>query len=188
METGIRLKLNKRATCVAALTMASMLCGCRGYSPPESSLRPEADRKAAPDFVLKDMDGASVRLSDYRGKVVLLNFWATWCAPCRLEIPWFVDFEQRFKNSGFSVVGVSMDEEGASVVRPFLSEMGVNYRTLLGDSIVAELYGGVNSLPTSLLIDRQGRIASAHLGLVHRTAHEAEIKELLAEASSGAVK
>lgn len=144
-----------------------------------SKVKQDGDRKAAPDFSLKDVNGATVRLSDYRGKIVLLNFWATWCGPCKIEIPWFVEFEQRYKDQGFAVVGISMDDGGWEVVRPFLSRMGVNYRTLMGSEMVAQLYGGVNSLPTSFLIDREGRIASAHLGLVSKSVYENEINELL---------
>ena len=106
----------------AALALALLLLG--GCAPKQSSLKAEKDRKFAPEFNLKDADGKVVRLSDYRGKVVLLNFWATWCAPCRLEIPWFMEFEQQNKNRGFAVVGISMDEEGWSVVRPFLANWG----------------------------------------------------------------
>src|SRR5688500_8644402 len=139
-----------------------------------------ANAKPAPlDFVLKDVANKDVKLSDYKGKVVLLNFWATWCGPCKIEIPWFVEFEQKHKDQGFAVLGVSMDEEGLEVVGPYLQETKVNYRVLLGTDSVAQLYGGVDSLPTSFLLDREGKIASAHVGLVSKSNYQNDIDQLL---------
>jgi cytochrome c biogenesis protein CcmG/thiol:disulfide interchange protein DsbE len=131
----------------------------------EAAVKPESQRKAAPEFALKDSNGQAVHLADYKGKVVLLDFWATWCGPCKIEIPWFMEFEQTFKDRGFAVLGVSMDEDGWGVVKPYLQDMKVNYRVVLGNEQVGELYGGVDSLPTTFLIDRQGKIASIHVGL-----------------------
>ncbi len=152
---------------------------------PAKSTKPASDRKPAPEFSLKDADGRTVKLSDYRGKVVLLNFWATWCGPCKFEIPWFKEFEQKNKDRGLAVLGVAMDEEGWDVVKPFLSSLQVNYRILLGNEQVSQLYGGVESLPTTFLIDREGRIASVHVGLVSKSDYEHEIEQLLS-ATSGA--
>jgi peroxiredoxin len=131
----------------------------------KAAVKAEKDRKSAPEFALKDANGKTVHIADYKGKVVLLDFWATWCGPCKVEIPWFMEFEQQFKDKGFAVLGVSMDEDGWSVVKPYLVEMKVNYRIVLGNDQVGELYGGVESLPTTFLIDRQGKIASIHIGL-----------------------
>jgi peroxiredoxin len=147
-------------------------------------VKSEEERKSAPDFTLKDSDGRPVQLSEYRGKVVLLNFWATWCGPCRLEIPWFIEFERQHKDQGFAVLGVSMDEEGWSVVKPFMSETGMNYRVLMGDDSIAQLYGGVDSLPTTFIIDRDGRIANVHIGLVSKSSYENDLKQLF-QSSSG---
>ncbi len=110
-------------------------------------MKAEKDRKPAPEFALKDADGKTVHLADYKGKVVLLDFWATWCAPCKIEIPWFMEFEQQLKDRGFAVVGVSMDEDGWGVVKPYLQEMKINYRILMGNEQVGSIYGGVDSLP-----------------------------------------
>lgn len=144
-----------------------------------ASLKPESERKPAPEFTLKDTDGKLVRLSDYRGKVVLLDFWATWCDPCRIEIPWFMDLERRNKDKGFAVLGVSMDDEGWEVVKPFLSQLGVNYRVLIGNDETSQLYGGVDALPTTFLIDRGGRIAAVHVGLASRRDFEDGVEQLL---------
>jgi cytochrome c biogenesis protein CcmG/thiol:disulfide interchange protein DsbE len=131
----------------------------------KAAVKPEKERKAAPEFALKDTNGQTVHIADYKGKVVLLDFWATWCAPCKVEIPWFMEFEQQLKDRGFAVLGVSMDEDGWDAVKPYIQQLKVNYRIVLGTEQVGELYGGVDSLPTTFLIDRQGKIASIHIGL-----------------------
>jgi cytochrome c biogenesis protein CcmG/thiol:disulfide interchange protein DsbE len=96
---------------------------------------------------------------------VLLDFWATWCGPCKIEIPWFMEFENQFKNQGFAVVGVSMDEDGWTAIKPYVRNMKMNYRILLGNDDISAAYGGLDSLPTTLLIDREGGIASVHVGV-----------------------
>ncbi len=130
---------------------------------------------------MADVNGAPVRLSDYKGKVVLLNFWATWCGPCKIEIPWFIEFEKTYKDRGFATLGVSMDEDGWKAVEPFVAQKAMNYRVMVGDDRVAQLYGGIDSLPSTFLIDRDGRIASTHLGLVSKRDYEAEILQLIAQ-------
>ena len=143
------------------------------------------DRKPAPDFTLKDSEGRAVRLSDLRGKVVLLNFWATWCQPCAMEIPWFVEFQQQYKARGLEVVGVSMDEDGWTAVKPYIARHNINYRMLLGNDSVSQLYGGVDSLPTTFLIDRAGRIAGApYVGLAGKNEYLHEIQNLLTDPQS----
>src|ERR1700743_3023561 len=122
------------------------------------ALKADGSRQQAPEFALKDSSGKLVHLSDFKGKVVLLNFWATWCGPCKIKIPWFIEFENIYKNRGFAVLGVSMDDDGWRAWKPFLREKAVNYRVVLGDGPVARMYGGVESLPTTFLIDREGRI------------------------------
>ncbi len=162
-----------------AATLLSTACTGPASRSAETSVKAVGARKPAPDFTLKDADGRPVSLSEYKGKVVLLNFWATWCGPCKIEIPWFVDFEQRFKDRGFAVLGVSMDEDGWDVVKPFLQEQRVNYRMAMGNDLVANQFGGVASLPSTFLIDREGRIASVHIGLVSRRDYENDIQALL---------
>ena len=173
----------RRAAVLVLSAAALVLSGCD--SPPVEAappaLKSDKDRRPAPDFTLKDSNGATVHISDYRGKVVLLDFWATWCGPCKIEIPWFMEFEQQYRNRGFSVVGISMDEDGWEVVKPYVQERKMNYRVLLGDDHVGSLYGGVEALPTTFLIDRQGRIAAIHVGLSSsKDGFRNEIEQLLA--------
>lgn len=119
----------------------------------------------APDFVLTDLQGHAVKLSDLRGKAVVLNFWATWCPPCKEEIPWFVDLQKRYGAQGLQVIGISMDDDGdqKNVVR-FVSENSVNYPILLGKEKVAEQYGGIDYLPTTFYIDRNGVVIERVFG------------------------
>lgn len=170
-----------RAFAAALLCAGLLLTGCNkaGQTKSKASVKPDAERKAAPEFALKDVDGRTVTLADYKGKVVLLNFWATWCGPCKIEIPWFADFEQKYKDRGFAVLGVAMDEEGWEVVKPYLAQSKVNYRVIMGNDSIANLYGGVDSLPTTFILDQNGKIASTHVGLVSKSNYEDEITELL---------
>ena len=163
---------------VLALALGMMSCATESKMD-AASVRPSKDRKKAPEFKLKDADGKVVSLSEYKGKAVLLNFWATWCGPCKIEIPWFIEFEQKFKDKGFAVLGVAMDEEGWEVIKPYITEKKVNYRILAGDDSTAQLYGGVDSLPTTFLIDRNGMIAGVHVGLVSKSEYEKDILALL---------
>ena len=160
-----------------------ILSGCSQDSV-RAAVKAEKDRNTAPSFTLKDANGRPVQLSDYKGKVVLLNFWATWCGPCKIEIPWFIDFEQRYKDRGFAVLGVSMDEDGWEAVKPYLESKKVNYRVVIGTDEVADLYGGVASLPTSFVIDRQGKIASTHVGLVSKNVYQNDIEQLLEDTNA----
>ena len=141
----------------------------------------ELARKAAPAFALPDGKGAQVHLSDYKGKVVLLNFWATWCTGCKEEIPWFIDFQKKYQSKGLAVLGVSMDDEGWKIVTPWLAEHPLNYKVLLGNDAMADLYGGVDALPMTLLIDRTGKIVASHTGVVDRAVCEKELQDLLSE-------
>lgn len=170
-----------KSIALIAVASACLLFSCSGPSRPAgaASAKLSSDRKPAPDFTLKDADGKSVKLSDYRGKVVLLNFWATWCGPCQLEIPWFIDFEKQYQSQGLEIIGVSMDDEGWPVIKPFVASHKMNYHVLLGNDSVTQLYGGIDSLPTTFLIDRQGRVAKVHVGLAGRNEYLDEIKSLL---------
>jgi len=172
-------KLIRIAPICAAVAAFVLWTACADHSVKADSVKPDGARKVAPDFTLKDSNGQTVHLSDYKGKVVLLDFWATWCGPCKIEIPWFMEFEQQLKDRGFAVVGVSMDEDGWKVVKPYLQQYKVNYRVLLGNDQVGEIYGGVESLPTTFLIDRRGKIASVHIGLSEKDEFKHAILQLL---------
>jgi peroxiredoxin len=165
----------------AALLGGCFLQGCS--SGPRSvraeSVKPNSERKPAPDFSLKDADGKVVHLADYKGKVVLLDFWATWCGPCKIEIPWFMEMQRKNKDKGFEVLGVAMDDEGWEAVKPFIADLKVNYRVVIGNDSTAEAYGGVDALPTTFLIDREGRIAAVHVGLASKKDFEDGVQELL---------
>jgi peroxiredoxin len=142
----------------------------------------EKNRNAAVDFTLLDASGTSVRLSDFKGKVVPLNFWATWCGGCQVEIPWFIEFEKEYQGNGFAVIGVSMDNDGWKSVKPYIKEKKINYSIGIGNKDLGSLYG-LDSMPMTLLIDRSGRIASTHIGLVAKTDYRSEIETLLTEKS-----
>lgn len=133
----------------------------------------------APDFEAKTASGSTVRLSELRGKVVLLNFWATWCGPCGIETPWFIEFQEKWQARGFTVVGVSLDDDGWSVVRPWLEEHKVRYPVILGDEDIGRLYGNMEALPVTFVIGRDGKIAAIHAGLIPKADYEKEIVRLL---------
>jgi peroxiredoxin len=171
---------SKRALQFLAIAgIAAYLASCSFYSADWPSVKEEKDRKKAPEFTLKDATGEVVKLSDYRGKVVLLNFWATWCGPCEIEIPWFIEFQREYKDRDFAVLGVSLDEDGWKSVRPFVLREKVNYRVMITSEMVDQLYGGVDSLPTTFVIDREGRVASSHIGLASKNTYRQEILTLL---------
>jgi cytochrome c biogenesis protein CcmG/thiol:disulfide interchange protein DsbE len=140
----------------------------------------------APDFAATDSTGANFQLSDYAGKVVLLNFWATWCKPCRQEIPWFVEFQRTFGNQKFAVVGISLDEDGWKPVRPFMEAQKVSYRVAIGNDALAQKYGGLQSLPETLLIRGDGIILVKHVGITSKDQYEREIVRALWSQLSGA--
>jgi len=172
---------------VAAMMLVAAGCSSSPRTVRAASLKPTKDRKKAPDFALKDANGQTVHLSDYRGKVVLLDFWATWCGPCKIEIPWFEEFERENKDKGFAVLGVAMDDDGWDAVKPFAKERAINYRIVLGNDQVADLYGGLEALPTTLLIDRDGNIAAVHIGLSGKNEFANSIQELLNAPSNPSV-
>jgi len=157
-------------------------------APAPAAVTAANSRKSAPSFTLKDSTGVVLRLSEYKGKVVVLNFWSTHCGWCKVEIPWLMEFETKHKATGLAVIGVSMDEDGWKAVKPFLEGRKLNYPVVVGNEDVAKLYGGVDALPMTLLIDRDGRIAATHVGLVDKGAFEQEIRILLQESYRTAVK
>ena len=139
-----------------------------------------ASTNGAPDFTLTDIDGKKLSLSDYKGKVVLLDFWATWCTPCREEIPAFVAMQQKLGPQGFQVIGISMDDDAAPV-KKFFQQFQINYPVAVGDDKLAQSYGGVLGLPVNFVIDRDGRIVKKFLGATDVSVIEAEVTNRLAQ-------
>jgi thiol-disulfide isomerase/thioredoxin len=133
----------------------------------------------APDFSLESLDGKTTRLSDYRGKAVLLNFWATWCGPCKIEMPWFVELQNQYASQGLQIVGVAMDDASKEDISKFAKDMGVNYPILIGKESVGDQYGGVPALPESFLIGRDGKIVDKIIGLRGKAEIEDSIKKAL---------
>jgi thiol-disulfide isomerase/thioredoxin len=133
----------------------------------------------APDFTLESLDGKNMTLSDLRGKAVLLNFWATWCMPCKVEMPWFVELQKQYGPEGLQVIGVAMDDSGKDDIAKFAKDMGVNYPVLLGKEAVGDAYGGVPALPESFFIGRDGKIVDKIIGLKGRADIEESIKKAL---------
>ena len=133
----------------------------------------------APEFSLTDITGKPLKLSDNLGKVVILDFWATWCGPCRIEIPGFIDLQKRYGSQGLTVIGISMDDSPEPVV-DFYKELQMNYPVAVGNDRLGELYGGIPGLPTTFVIGRDGRIYAKHAGATDIEVFEAEVKQLLA--------
>jgi thiol-disulfide isomerase/thioredoxin len=141
-----------------------------------ASLSPDKSiGKPEPDVQFKDLDGKEVSLENYKGKVVLVNFWATWCEPCRVEIPWLIEMQQKYGSKGFTVLGVAMDEEGKSVVSPFVAKeqfdvsgqkKTMSYPIVLGNDQIADKFGGLFGYPTSILISRDGKQVKRITGLI----------------------
>jgi peroxiredoxin len=133
----------------------------------------------APDFTLQSLDGKTVRLSDFRGKPVVLNFWATWCGPCKIEMPWFVDLQKQYGPAGLQFLGVAMDDASTKDIAEFAESMKVNYPILIGKDTVGDAYGGVQFLPETFFIDRDGKVVDKVFGLKGRGEIEDAIKKIL---------
>ena len=172
---------NPLALVVVAVVAAGMLYfGFHVARRPGPSQTPGTGRVTdAPDFTLETLEGRSLRLSDLRGKAVLLNFWATWCGPCKIEMPWFVELQNEYGPQGLQIVGVAMDDSSKEDIAKFAKDMGVNYPVLLGKEAVGDAYGGVPALPESFFISRDGKIVDRILGLEGKADIEDAVKKAL---------
>ncbi len=145
---------------------------------PELNLR----GKAAPGFALTTLDGKKVSLADYKGRPVLVNFWATWCAPCKLEMPWFEEFHSQYAGQGFEILGIAEDDAGKDQIAKAAKKLGVTYPILLTDGKVAPKYGGIDYLPMSFYVGRDGVVVEETAGLGSKDQIEANIKKIVAGA------
>ena len=165
---------------LAVLAVAIGVINRRWAPAPKSGASLPVESKLAPDFSLTDLEGRKLNLADYKGKVVLLDFWATWCGPCRTEIPHFVEMQNKYGPEGFQVIGISMDDD-AKPVREFYQQYKLNYPVVAGDDKLAERFGGVLGLPVNFILDREGRIHARHLGATDVSVFDREVKDLLAK-------
>jgi thiol-disulfide isomerase/thioredoxin len=181
--------------CVVVAITGLLLVGKRASKPPDSSSAAAntqgppppgagdpAKGSVAPVFELKSIpDGKATPLASFRGKAVLLNFWATWCGPCKIEMPWLVDLQKKYGPQGLQIVGVAMDDTSDKEIADFAHKMGVNYVVLKGTEKVGDLYGGVDRLPLTYFVDRSGKVVDEIVGLRSASDIEDAIKKTLAQ-------
>src|SRR5260370_25284887 len=151
------------------------------HSPGAGGTSAKLQGQLAPDFALASLDGQTLKLSDYRGKAVLLNFWATWCEPCKIEMPWFVDLQKKYGPQGLQVLGVAMDDASPKEIAEFAQKLGVNYPIVIGKEEVGTQYGGVQFLPSTFYIGRDGKILYRVFGLLSRSVIGSNIQKALAQ-------
>jgi thiol-disulfide isomerase/thioredoxin len=171
---------NPLALIFVALVVAGMLYfGFHSARRPGLGTPHRAQASLAPDFSLESLDGKNMKLSDLRGHAVLLNFWATWCSPCKIEMPWFIELQKQYAGQGLQVVGVAMDDASKEDIAKFAKDMGVNYPILIGKESVGDQYGGVPALPETFFIGRDGKLIDKIIGLKGKNEIEDDIKKAL---------
>jgi thiol-disulfide isomerase/thioredoxin len=151
----------------------------QGPYPPNYVPANQSKSVLAPDFTLPTTDGKQLKLSDYKGKVVIIDFWATWCPPCRKGIPDLIELKKQYGSKGVEIIGVSVDQETKPDVVPFIKEYKINYPVVYGNMNVYQQYGGIRAIPTSFIVDKEGKIVASHEGLISKSAYENYIKKLL---------
>jgi thiol-disulfide isomerase/thioredoxin len=179
----MRKRWNLLLVLVVVTSLTTVFSGCKsdGASTPKTLAN-------EPEVTFKDLQGKDVPLASLKGKVVVVNFWATWCEPCQVEIPWMIGFQQKYADKGFTLLGVAMDEEGKSAVEPFVQKsqfdvdgkkLTMNYPIVLGNDDLAAKFGGLLGLPTSIVISRDGKVVKRYIGLASQDDLDKEIKSLL---------
>ena len=174
----------KKIVAVAVIVMGVLVAGIffsgneGNGSPVVTEVSEVASSNKAPDFTLSDMRGNEVSLSDFKGNIVIINFWATWCGPCRFEIPDLIDLQEKY-NGDLVVLGVSLDYDGPSVVPQFAERLGISYPVLYGNGQVAHRYGGVTGIPTTFVIDRGLNVYKRYIGYRPQTVFEKDIQDLI---------
>ncbi len=161
-------------TPIARTALLLLLLAAFLASPPLHAI----GEKAA-NFTLKDLKGKKVKLSDFKGRAVVLNFWATWCGPCKLEIPDLNSLAASYRKKGVVIIGIALDDKGAEVVKPFVEKNKISYPILIGNGEVVEAYGGFSAIPTTFFIDKQGVVRNFLTGMQPKAGFEREIKNLL---------
>jgi len=162
------------------ISLLALLASCSlGCMRSQQVVLPAGARGEAPDFTLNDMTGKPITLSQYKGKVILLDFWATWCGPCAQEIPHFVELSKKYQDKGLAIIGVSIDEGGAAAVKPFIEEHKVDYPIVLGNADLEKSYGGIQGIPTTFIINKSGKVVDSFVGYRDIDVFEKKIQSLL---------
>jgi peroxiredoxin len=136
-------------------------------------------KEKAPDFTVNTADGKTLKLSDLKGKAVVINFWATWCPPCKKEIPGFIEVYKQYKSKGLEIIGIALDQKGWDVVKPFIKKEAINYPIAIGDETLTKKYGQINSIPTTFFVNKKGNIVKNHVGYMSKEDFQKEVKDLL---------
>ncbi len=189
IEAMVRKK-TFRTLAVFAVLAAGILPGCKSFKSPSTGQEDDGkkDYQAEPEVTFQTLDGRSVSLGSFKGKVALVNFWATWCEPCKAEIPDLIGFQNKYGDKGFTILGVAMDDEGKKVVEPFVQtqkfdvdgqKLTMNYPIMIGNDDIANKFGGIIGFPTSVLISRDGKIIKRYIGLVNMDSLQKEVQGLL---------
>jgi peroxiredoxin len=165
---------------LAVVALLAIITSLTWSSPLQNRSQVAADQSAvAPNWELKDVNDKTIHSADFKGKIIILDFWATWCAPCRVEIPGFIALQKKYSQQGLVVVGASVDEGGASMVKQFMEKLSVNYPVVLADEKMQDQFGGIEVVPTTFVIDREGHIVKKYFSLTDESEFEQEIKPLL---------
>lgn len=162
---------------LAVVTTFSLACGESGANNKDNIAVSDNTKKAAPDFSLEDINGKVVKLSDFKNKIVIIDFWATWCPPCRKGIPDLIELQNDYKKD-LVIIGISLDRETKKDVPGFVKNYGINYPIVYGNQEVSQKYGGIQAIPTSFIIDKKGYIVETYVGLVPKSNYETIIKQI----------